>query len=515
VRFALTCLVVTVTVVAAGGTWAYLHLTGNIKAVALFNGVTGDAGHEKADAFGNIPLNVLVIGSDARSNSADCRLGGGCGHASAGLPGGQNADVEMLVHVSADRSNATVMSIPRDTMADVPACTDPASHRSTSGYHGMINSALAYGPGCQVAAVHQLTGIPIDHFAMVDFSGVVTMADAVGGVQVCVSDDVYDTYSHLKLAKGSHVLTGQAALEFVRSRHGFGDGSDLGRTYAQHLYLAALIRALKSAGTLTNTGAVYSLADAATKSLTVDTGLDSIPRLVALAADLNKVPSARTTFTTMQTVPDPANRDRLVVGPGARTLFDTIVNDQPLTPAHPTTGPSSSPASAGASAVPASPTVRPATVPVRVLNGTGVTGRAAEVAQTLIAAGFARTTHASSARPAAATVVDYGPGQGAQAQAVAEALGVPAGDVRPGNRTTAVTVTIGADWTSGTRFPGSAPRTADTTTALDGAHGQTADQSRTCAPVGHQPTVEVDQRIMNPIQAYAYATARGVPDSAP
>ena len=106
-------------------------------------------------------------------------------------------------------------------------CRNPATGHVTPAREGRINSTLTDGPGCQVSAAHQLTGIPVDHFVMVDFSGLVTMADAVGGVPVCVSDDIYDSQSHLKLARGNHVVSGQAALEFLRSRHALGDGSDL------------------------------------------------------------------------------------------------------------------------------------------------------------------------------------------------------------------------------------------------------------------------------------------------
>jgi LCP family protein required for cell wall assembly len=305
------------------GALAYVHLNGDITAAPLFSGTTGDAGVEKPDAFGKAPINILVIGSDGRSTPADCHLGGDCGP-------GANADVEMLVHVSADRSNATVMSIPRDTVTDLPACRDAATGASMAGHVGQINSTLTYGPGCTVAAVHQLSGVPIDHFAMVDFTGVVTMSDAVGGVQVCVSSNVYDPYSHLKLTRGVHTLKGLAALEFLRSRHAFGDGSDLGRTYAQHLFLSALVRNLRSAGTLANPAAVYSLADAATKALTVDTGLGSIPSLVGLAADLDKIPAQRVTFTTMPNRPDPTNASRVVMASAAKSLLADIVADRSL-----------------------------------------------------------------------------------------------------------------------------------------------------------------------------------------
>ncbi|HEY6795483.1 MAG TPA: LCP family protein [Kineosporiaceae bacterium] len=509
-RVVVAAMAVIAVAAAVGGVWVYSKLSGNIQAMPLFGGLTGNAGTEKADAFGNTPVNLLVIGSDARGNAADCRLGGGCGHATSQAGTGANADVEMVVHLAADRSNATVMSIPRDTLADLPPCIDPVTHRNVPGYRGMINGALAHGPGCQVAAVHQLTGIPIDHFVMVDFAGVVTMADAVGGVSVCVSDNVYDTYSHLKLSRGTHTLTGQAALEFVRSRHAFGDGSDLGRTYAQHLYLASLTRTLKSAGTLANPGKVYSLADAATKALTVDTGLGSVPRLVALAADMDKVPTQRTTFTTMQTVPDPANMNRVVPGPGAQTLFDAITNDQPLTPAHPESSPS--PTSPGASGT-GSPPVPRAQIAVRVVNGGDVAGRAAGIAAALIADGFSpRTRAATGSRHAATTSLVYGPDQRGQAQAVAAALDLPVTRLRQGTASGLV-LTIGVDWPGGTRYPGGPAPSPDAAGALAGSHAQTANQSGACAPVSHGRTVEVDHMIMTPARAYAYATARGVPDS--
>lgn len=313
---------VLVLLTTAAGAFVYLRLNGNIRDLPLFGGVHGDAGRERPDAFGRTPLNVLVIGSDTRADQADCRLGGDCGP-------GQNADVEMVLHIAADRSHATVLSIPRDTVTDLPACRTPGGGVARAR-HGQVNSTLQYGPGCTVAAVHTLTGIPIDHFVMADFAGVVRMSDAVGGVPVCVDRDVYDPYSHLKLKKGGHSLQGVAALQFLRSRHAFGDGSDLGRTDAQHLFLSSLAGRLRDGGSLTDPAGLLSLADAATQALTVDTGLAGISRLVGLTDDLGKVPSARVAFTTMPSRPDPYDPNRLVAAPAARRLFAAIAADLPL-----------------------------------------------------------------------------------------------------------------------------------------------------------------------------------------
>ncbi|MEU2778656.1 LCP family protein [Streptomyces sp. NPDC007162] len=494
------CTAVLVLVTAGAGWWFYQHLNGNINSVSL----DGKGGTEKADAFGRTPINILVIGSDGRTSKADCKLGGGCSQTGV-QTGNGNADVEMVVHIAADRSNATVMSIPRDTMVNVPACKDAASGQSTSGYYGQVNSALEYGPACQVDTIHQLTGIPIDHFVKLDFSGVVKMSDAVGGVSVCVNDNVYDTYSHLKLSKGTHTLKGQAALEFVRSRHGFGDGSDLGRTVSQHLFLSAMIRKFKSAGTLTDPTAVYNLADAATKALTVDDGLGSVKKLISLAADVNKVPTKRMTFTTMQTAPDPTNSNRVVVGSGAKDLFATMANDQSLTTS---SGKKSSAAEATAKPSATTASVPAAQIAVTVENGTTITGRASAIATYLISQGFStRTTTANAPSSATTTSVTYGSGDKGEAATVAKALGVPGSHVKQGTGTGVVLV-IGSDWTSGTSFPATS---GDTKAAVSNANASTADDSKTCAKVSQYKTVSLNGVPMTPAQAYA--AARSKPDS--
>ncbi|GLP64667.1 transcriptional regulator [Streptomyces sp. TUS-ST3] len=492
------CLALLVLGTAGVGWWFYQHLNGNINSVSL----DGKGGAEKADAFGRTPINILVMGSDGRTSKADCKLGGGCSRTGV-QTGNGNADVQMVVHISADRSNATVMSIPRDTMVNVPACKDSESGQSTSGYYGQINSALQYGPACQVATIHQLTGIPIDHFVKLDFSGVVKMSDAVGGVSVCVDHNVYDTYSHLKLSRGTHTLKGEAALEFVRSRHGFGDGSDLGRTVSQHIFLSAMIRKFKSAGTLTDPTAVYDLADAATKALTVDDGLGSVKKLIGLADDVNKVPTKRMTFTTMQTAADPNDTNRVVVGAGAKALFTTIADDQSLTTG---SGKKSSAASATASAqaVPASE------IAVTVENGTEITGRASDVANALTGQGFSSaTTTANAPSPATTTTLTYGTGHKAEAQTAAKALGLPTSHLKEGTGG-GLTLVIGSDWTSGTTFPGgsSSAAPADTKAAVSNAHAQTADEAKTCAKVSPYKTVSLNGVPMTPEQAYAAASGK-------
>lgn len=333
-RKLLAALVVLALLLAAGGYGLYRHLSANITSMEIPSDVQGEAleGLPKGKA-----QNILVIGTDSRQNAADCKLGGSCGDDK--LDGDTNADVEMLVHISADHESMTVMSIPRDTIVDLPACTGNGKTRE-AGTRGRINGSLNYGVDCQLRTVHELTGLTINHFMMVDFSGVVSLSDAVGGVDVCVDADVYDTYSHLKLAKGEHTLQGVAALQFVRTRHGFGDGSDLGRTIGQRLYLSSLQRKLESAGTLLNPQKVYRLAEAGTRALTVDSGLDSVSALAQVAATVGGVPASSTAFVTLPTVPDPENVNTVVPAEGAQKLFDKLAADDSLVKPSPKTSPS-------------------------------------------------------------------------------------------------------------------------------------------------------------------------------
>ncbi|GAB3268380.1 LCP family protein [Kineosporia babensis] len=485
--FTLYTVVLLLLATAGGGVYLYTRLNANISSSALYSGTSGGAGEQTADEQGRVPVNVLVIGTDSRSSKENCQLGGACDETHS------NADVQLLVHVSADRSNITAMSVPRDTMTDLPGCKDPDTGQSVAERHGQINTSLNYGPGCSVAAIHKLTGITIDHFALIDFSGVIEMSDATGGVEVCVDNNVYDTYSHLKLSEGKHTLKGEAALQFVRTRHGFGDGSDLGRTYGQHAFLSAAIRALKDRGTLLNPTKLYGVADAATKALTVDEGLDDIPKLIDLANEFNKVDTDRITFTTMQTVPDPDNSNRVVPAEAAQKLFDTIIADRSLSK-------DKNAPTATASAEPTSGTY----FSVQVRNRSGQDGRAKKLAQTLQDDGYIAATDTSTGSAQESSAVLYqGKRQKEHAEQLAEALKIPLSMVEPDDEVDTVTLVVGEDWTAGETYPKITK--AQQEEALADSHASSAEKSG-CVPVSTQNTVTYNGVSMSPVQAYALAT---------
>jgi LCP family protein required for cell wall assembly len=426
---------VLVLLAAFAGYW-WWRLNHNINVSALHGAnAAPKVQQEIPDQFGRTPLNILIIGTDARLSSADASLGGDSGH--QGL-----ADVEMLVHIAADRSNATIMSIPRDTVTTIPACGQNPSRTD------LINSALPEGTGCQVDTVETLTHVQINSFIMVDFNGVVQLTNAVGGVPICVNQAVNDPDSGLNLPAGNSTVQGTQALALLRTRHGFGDGSDIYRTEVQHMYLSSLIRKLKGQVNFFNVPNLLHMANVATSSLTVSPNLDSVLKLGSLAQTLKKVPSDRITFLTLPTeayLPNPAH---VTSDPAVDDqLFNMINNDQPLTNGVPAAPPKK-----------AAPTVTPAAPSsvgkVAVDNGTDAHGRAGAVASYLQNDGFGSVTAGDySSDTVSQTVVYYASGQQAAGLAVAKAFGIPAAQVKAGSTGGAdAELVIGSDFTSGSTY---------------------------------------------------------------
>ncbi|WP_354640854.1 LCP family protein [Kitasatospora camelliae] len=484
---ALTTGVVLVTGCGAGYLY-YRHLNANIQAGS--KNLSDEQGARTApDAKGRTPLNILLLGTDSRGSKENVDLGGSADEADR--PG--LADVQMLLHVSADRSNASLIVVPRDSMVDMPACRGEDGKEYKATRHTQINEALARGgPGCVVGTWIKLTGLDIDHYMMVDFSGVVRMADAIGGVPVCVNMNMYDRYqpgiggTDLKLPKGTTPLKGEDALKWLRVRDAWG--SDIGRTKAQRMYLSSMLRQLRSSGRLTDPGELMGLAEAATKSLSVDRPLADVRKLYDLGGELRSVPPERITTLTIPWKPDPANSAKVQLKePDAGQVWKMLLADAPLDGKGPVPAPGASDAASpgaagasapaggapagGASAGPAKGPVNKA-VAVTVQNASGATNRATEVKGALTAAGFTKAVPASAA-VRSTTELLYGNGLRAEAEAVAAALKLPDGALKESAGTKGVTVVIGKDWPSGTTFAGPAsqpvptelPKAADSSTS--------------------------------------------------
>ncbi|MFF9116817.1 LCP family protein [Streptomyces massasporeus] len=449
---------------AGAGYLYYRHLNGNIDK-GKRNAGESDVRKTGPNADGQTPLNILLIGSDSRNSAENVKLGGGRDNVGSK----PLADVQMLLHVSADRESASVVSIPRDTRVDIPKCIDPDTGETYPAKNTIINETLQRGgPGCTLATWQNLTGVYIDHWMMVDFAGVVDMADAVGGVPVCVNQNVWDRPlpgqgggSGLKLKRGTHKVQGKQALQWLRTRHAWG--SDPLRAKAQHMYMNAMIRTLKQQNVFTDTGRLMGLAESGTKALKVSEEIGTVKELYDVGMQLKSVPTNRITMTTMPWIEDPLDRNHLVPKPEDADkmwamLRDDISFDKAgKARADAASGPS--PASVEATGPAAAPA---AGLSVSVVNGTAsdqqaaVPRRAAAIVAALQQEGFSRAVASGQQDPHGRTQVTYPKSTGEQGRAnalsVAKAVGIPSSQVRATDDLT-TTLTIGSDWREGTTYP--------------------------------------------------------------
>ncbi|MFF5437441.1 LCP family protein [Streptomyces achromogenes] len=305
----------------AGAGFVYFKLNGNLRSVDL-NQALGTDRPEKID---NGSENILVLGSDTRAGT-NKKLGGGTDDGSA------RSDTAMIVHVYEGHKRASVVSIPRDTLVDRPECTDTKGTAHPAATAVMFNEAYSTGgAACAVKTVESITGIRMDHYLEVDFQGFQQLIDDLGGVRITTTKDIHDKQSHLDLKAGPHTLDGEQALGLVRTRHGVGDGSDLGRIQLQQAFIKALIDQVKHVGVFTNPKKLYDLADTATKAVTTDSDLGSVNSLIDFAGGLKGISSSHMKMVTMPVQYDPANPNRVLLDTAkAQLVWNALRNDQDI-----------------------------------------------------------------------------------------------------------------------------------------------------------------------------------------
>ncbi len=227
-------------------------------------------------------LNILVAGTDSGTPDELARLVEG-----GWEPGAMRSDTIMMLHVTADREQASVVSIPRDTWVEIPG------HRPAK-----INAAFSLGgPALYVDTVEAFTGVDVDHVAIVDWAGFRDISTAVGGVDVTVPATVTDTMNDITWTAGQHHLEGQEALMYVRMRYGLGDG-DFDRIDRQQNFLRSLLGKLVDEGTVRNPVRLTAAVNAITSSLTLDTSFDNAA-VRDLALSLRGLRARDITFVTV------------------------------------------------------------------------------------------------------------------------------------------------------------------------------------------------------------------------
>ncbi|NYI08187.1 LCP family protein [Allostreptomyces psammosilenae] len=436
-----------VLLVAGAAVWAYNQLSGNITSTDVERAL----GEDRPVDLHPGALDIALIGSDSRAGT----------NGQYGDFDTMQSDTLMLLHIAANREWATVLSFPRDSWVDLPAC-DMGDGTMSEPHQGKINEAYTLGglsgdPGnaavCSMKVLEATTGLRIEHFVTIDFQGFKGMVNALGGVEVCPEEAVHSEKADLHLEAGCQIIRDEDALAWVRARYNIGDSSDLGRIERQQEFLTSMAERARSQ--LANPTALYGFLDATTRSLTTDSELASVADLASLATTMMSIPEDAIDFRTVPNFPrslvvpsDQANV--LWQQPEADQIFEALRNDtRPPsderlgeTPADPGTG-------GGTGAEDADPGdaggIPPSHVPVRVLNGTGTGGLAAEVAEQLRQAGYQVIEVGNAGQRVEFTSIAYPNGMAKQAETLA-------GDV-PGVEpfvstatSAAVVLTIGADW---------------------------------------------------------------------
>ncbi|WP_221586138.1 LCP family protein [Microbacterium sp. G2-8] len=301
------------------------------------------------------PLNILVLGSDGR-DAGDGAYGED--------DGTRRSDSMMLVHVAEGNERIEAVQIPRDTVLDLPACTD-RGFGAFSGGRGMINAAFNFGEGCSVEAVEALTGVDVDHVVSMNFDGFATVVDAVGGIEVCLEEPISDGHSLLDLPAGQQELGGEDALALARVRYVIGDGSDISRLENQQMVMSAIVQRATDREVLSSPTRLYALVDAITSSLTVDAGLSSVTKLAGLALRVNDAPDERITFVTMPWQPAAGDPNRVEASPDADIVWSALAADEPIVfaePEEPADDPADAPAPDETTAPAPAPAEEPTTV---------------------------------------------------------------------------------------------------------------------------------------------------------
>ncbi|WP_329219306.1 LCP family protein [Streptomyces sp. NBC_01485] len=388
------------------GAWIYNDLNNNINSADVDDKLGGDRPVNLSPGS----KNIMIVGSDSR-DGANAKYGKDLTT--------MQSDTLMVLHIPADRKWASVVSFPRDSWVEIPSC-EKGDGKSSAPHHFKINEAFAIGgsngkvgeaAACSIRTVEANTGLRIDHFMSVDFSGFKGMVDALEGIEVCPEQAIHDEKAHLDLPAGCQTVKGEKALGYVRARYGVGDGSDIGRIGRQQEFMDALAK--KAKAKLTSPDAMYGFLQSITKSLTTDPDMAGIQPLYGLADQLKGIPSDRLSFLTVpnygRVADQPTDKANVVWQyPQAADLFTSLAKDEEVT----------KPQLAEAK----KNVVYASSVRVQVLNGTGVPGRAAAVAEKLKDAGYTVTGTGNAPATVAKSTVTYPAGLDTRAAVLASRL---------------------------------------------------------------------------------------------
>lgn len=298
------------------------------------------ASMQPIDINAGTAINIMVIGQDTRSGAENAAIGGNDPNAA----NNHQSDTNMIVHISADRNHVDIISLPRDSIINAPAC-NTGSDIIPARNNVMLNSVFptAYNAthddgiaaSCLVNTVNTLTGLDMQQFILVDFSGLSDMINSIDGVDVCIPQDLHDDNTGLDLKRGLQHLDGVQATQYARIRHGLNtDGSDIMRTVRQQHLVKALMHKLKDDSILSNPTKLYNLANAALSHVKMSSGLADVGVITGLAYSLRGMDmSTSVNAITVPTEPYIADPNRVQWSDNASKIWDALQTDKPVSQA--------------------------------------------------------------------------------------------------------------------------------------------------------------------------------------
>jgi len=369
-------------------------------------------------------IDILLVGLDSRTDAHGNPLSADeLATLRAGDDVSTNTDTIILVRIPNNGQSATAISIPRDSYVEAPG---DLGKTKINGVFGQVKlekmkelveqqgedpavaepKATEAGREALIQTVAKLTGVTVDHYAEIGLLGFALITDALGGVNVCLKDAVYEPMSGADFPAGPQKLNGPQALSFVRQRHDLPRG-DLDRVTRQQAVMAALAHQVISSQTLSSPATLNRLQDAVQRSVVLSEGWD----IMDFVQQMQKLAGGNVAFATIPVLQedgwsDDGTQSVVRVDPTQVQDFVTgLLHDQ----------------AEGKTEVLA---YSPSKTTADVVNDSDINGLAASVSEVLAGKGFVagnvgnnESDRVASSQIRAATVDDLG------AQAVSKELG--------------------------------------------------------------------------------------------
>lgn len=290
---------------------------------------------EVVDDYSGRSLNILIIGSDTREGEGNSDFG------SPDEDYGMRSDTTIIMHVSEDRQRVQFVSIPRDTMVEMPDC-ELADGTMVRGDLRQFNAAFSYGGGpkmnlasavnCTKKTVEAMSGLTIDEFVVLDFAGFESLVDALGGVDICLDEDIEDELADLKLKAGCQHIDGYVALGLARSRHSTEDGSDLSRIDRQQYLMMEIVNTALNKSLLTDLPTLYSFLREGIATVHTSPALSNLSTSAGLARSVKGIPTKDFQFVTMPWEEYPWDSNRVQAAQAATGVWEALKNDAAFPP---------------------------------------------------------------------------------------------------------------------------------------------------------------------------------------